>query len=197
MAMTPAFSMSTSIFDTDLGRRLGSDLTLFKSARSRATPDTLRPVRFSISFAACWALASVRAVATTSAPAAASRAADSRPRPEFAPVMSTVRPASEPGAGAKTSSVFAKACVGCAVTLASTKIVPWCGALRRRREASPTPSMTRRSWCGPRRRRPRRRAARRQKLRAIRRHACNAGQAPATTAAARRPPPRAHRCCGV
>ena len=55
--------------------------------------------------------------------------------------MSTVRPASEPGAGAKTSSVFAKACVGCAVTLAvscraSTKIVPWCGALRRRREAS-------------------------------------------------------------
>ena len=137
MAMTPAFSMSTSIFDTDLGRRLGSDLTASNQPGPRRRLILCGPCVFRFHSRPAGA-ASVRAVAAdVGAGPLAGRGRLREPEArEFAPVMSTVRPASEPGAGAKTSSVFAKACVGCAVTLASTKIVPWCGALRRRREAS-------------------------------------------------------------
>ena len=97
-AITPALFISTSMVGSPpsaASRRAGSDLTERRSARSSSIPMVLPPT----SFAACSALACVRADTTTLPPAAARRLALSRPSPVFAPVMKIVVPSSEPAAG--------------------------------------------------------------------------------------------------
>ena len=101
MAMTPVLHQHVYC-RADLGRALGAATS---NRQVQGDARYLRPVRFSISFTACWALASVSARRDNVglAPEPRSRLeAEARVR---APVMSTVRPASRPGA-ARTSSVL-------------------------------------------------------------------------------------------
>mmetsp|Transcript_8242 Transcript_8242/g.14178 ORF Transcript_8242/g.14178 Transcript_8242/m.14178 type:complete len:225 (+) Transcript_8242:522-1196(+) len=105
IAMTPALFMRTSIFCpySSFVKRCLKDFTSCRSAKSnfRKCTSLLPLAAFTSSTAFCpfWTL---RVVSTTVAPALAKRTADSRPRPVFPPVISTVLPLMELGFGSNS-----------------------------------------------------------------------------------------------
>mmetsp|Transcript_47254 Transcript_47254/g.103026 ORF Transcript_47254/g.103026 Transcript_47254/m.103026 type:complete len:228 (-) Transcript_47254:103-786(-) len=105
IAMTPVLFMRTSFFFPYFSavKRCLKDFTSFRSARSnfRKCTSLLPLAAFTSSTAFC-PLTALRVVSTTVAPALAKRSADSRPRPVFPPVISTVLPLIESGFGSNS-----------------------------------------------------------------------------------------------